>query len=485
MLRHPVAVRPIALTACVTLFSACNSGSDPIAVASLQLTIASTSLQVGQTTQATAVVKDANGNVLTGRTVTWESSAAGVATVAGNGLTAVVTAVAAGTASITVTSEGRSTNAGVTVLAPVATVTLALASNTIGIGQTTQGTATPRDAGSAALAGRTATFASTNPAVATVNPASGLVTAIGAGTTSISATVEGQTGSATLMVCLAAFQPPAAGVTTVHVSATSGSNTTGTGSCAQPFQTITHALTGTTSGAVVRVGPGTHNAALGEVFPIMLPAGVQLIGDEANKGQGAVATRILGGATLTGFTGPCSTYGATIYAGANAVIAGLELTNTLGTFAQMTLLIRNSGITIRNNSIVNSPSGGGSSLYFCNGSTNQVVTGNRIRNNAVTAVAFINGGAGARVEQNVITNNAYGVEYDSPGGDLGGGASGSVGGNVISCNTVNDLWTNTLVTINAANNFWDHVPFAGNDVFNGGGATIISTGAALATPVCP
>lgn len=480
-------LRRFAVLASTILVAACSSGSDPISVATVQLTLASVSLFAGQTTQATVAVKDASGNVLTGRTVTWTSSAPAVASVNATGLTAVITAVGPGTATITVASEGRSATSQVTVLAPVASVSIALASSTLGISQTTQATATPRDGNGGALTGRTVTFASSNAAVATVDANSGLVTAISGGTTNINATSEGQTGTVALTVCIAAFSPPAAGTVTTHVSASAGNNATGTGSCAQPFQTVTRGVTGASSGTVVRVAPGTYDAALGEVFPIMLPAGVQLIGDEAGKGQGTVPTRVLGGGLLTLAGQACGTFGATIYPGANAVIAGLELTNTNTTFAQMTLLIRNNGVTIRNSSIVNKPSGEGSAVYFCNGSTNQVITGNRIRDNGVLGVGFINGGVGARVEQNVIVNNRYGVEYDSPGGDLGGGAAGSTGGNTISCNQINDLWTNQgpSVTINAANNLWDHVPLAGNDVFNGGGAIILSTGATLAATICP
>src|SRR5205814_4107300 len=57
------------------------------------------------------------GNVLTGRTISWTSSNAAVATVSGTGL---VSGVAAGSATITATSEGRSGQAQVTVAAPSA-----------------------------------------------------------------------------------------------------------------------------------------------------------------------------------------------------------------------------------------------------------------------------------------------------------------------------------------------------------------------------
>src|SRR5205085_527930 len=78
---------------------------------------------VGGTAQLGATAQDSAGNPLSGRTVTWTSSDGGVARVNGSGL---VTGVAAGTATITATSGGKSGSAAVTVVAvPVATVTAA------------------------------------------------------------------------------------------------------------------------------------------------------------------------------------------------------------------------------------------------------------------------------------------------------------------------------------------------------------------------
>ena len=76
---------------------------------------ASATLSVGGTAQLAAVTKDAAGNTLTGRTVTWASSNTAAATVSGSGL---ATGVAGGTATITATSEGQSGTAAITVTAP-------------------------------------------------------------------------------------------------------------------------------------------------------------------------------------------------------------------------------------------------------------------------------------------------------------------------------------------------------------------------------
>lgn len=171
----------------------------PVANVSL-LFLNGLSLVVGQTTQGTASTRDASGNVLTGRTVTWSSSNTAVATVNGSGL---VTAVGAGSATITATSEGVNATANITVTAavvPVASVTVALSPPSIAVGATSQGTATTRDAANNVLTGRSIAWSSANTSIAAVNSTSGAITAVAPGTTTISATSEGRTGSATITV---------------------------------------------------------------------------------------------------------------------------------------------------------------------------------------------------------------------------------------------------------------------------------------------
>jgi hypothetical protein len=84
-------------------------------VASVEVTPASASVPVGGMVQLTAIPKDAAGQPLTGRVVTWGTNASAVATVSATGL---VTGVSqGGPATITATSEGRSGTASVTVTA--------------------------------------------------------------------------------------------------------------------------------------------------------------------------------------------------------------------------------------------------------------------------------------------------------------------------------------------------------------------------------
>jgi len=74
-------------------------------VASVSVAPANPWVLIGGTRQLVATLKDARGNTLTGRVVTWASSAPGVASVSTSGL---VTGVAEGTDTITATSEGHS-----------------------------------------------------------------------------------------------------------------------------------------------------------------------------------------------------------------------------------------------------------------------------------------------------------------------------------------------------------------------------------------
>ena len=76
------------------------------------VTPANPSVKVNNTVQLTATVYDAQNNVLTGRTVTWNSSNTNRATVNSTGL---VTGKATGTATITASSGGKSGSTAVTV----------------------------------------------------------------------------------------------------------------------------------------------------------------------------------------------------------------------------------------------------------------------------------------------------------------------------------------------------------------------------------
>jgi uncharacterized protein YjdB len=167
-------------------------------VGSVALTPASGTLFVGRTMTLAAATKDAAGNALSGRTVTWTSSADSIARIDANG---VVTGVAVGTATITATSEGKSASATLAVQpVPVASVLVTPATANLRGGDTLRLTAVTRDSAGAALTGRQLRWSSSAPAIATVDSLSGLVRAAGAGSATITATSEGKSGTAALTV---------------------------------------------------------------------------------------------------------------------------------------------------------------------------------------------------------------------------------------------------------------------------------------------
>ena len=169
----------------------------PKSVASVSVTPAAVSLTIGRTAQLVATPRDSAGNPLSGRMITWASSNPAAATVTGSGL---VSGVAVGSTTVTATSGGQSGTAAVAVTSvPVASVAVSPASASVSVGQTVQLTATPKDASGNPLSGRLITWASSSPAAATVN-GSGLVSGVAVGSTTITSTSEGKSGTAGISV---------------------------------------------------------------------------------------------------------------------------------------------------------------------------------------------------------------------------------------------------------------------------------------------
>jgi hypothetical protein len=193
--------RLVGLGAIILIALSCGDGDDgtdpgPEPVATVEVSPASASIVPGETVQLTATPRDAAGTTLTDRDVSWSSNNAAVATVSDAGL---VTGVADGEAVITATSEDESGSATITVQSPIATVEVTPPTASILNGETLQLVATPKDAAGNPLNDRPVTWASDAQNVATVS-ASGVVTAVAPGTATITASVEGQSGTTAITV---------------------------------------------------------------------------------------------------------------------------------------------------------------------------------------------------------------------------------------------------------------------------------------------
>jgi gliding motility-associated-like protein len=187
-----------------------NQNVATVAVTGVTMSPTTASVAVGSTQQLTATIAPANA---TNQNVTWTSSNTAVATV---GTSGIVTAVSAGTATITVTTaDGSKTATSVITASTVAVtgVSISPTTATISIGGAAQqltATLAPANASN-----KSVTWTSSNTAVATVS-AAGLVTAVAAGTATITVkTADGsKTSTATITVNSAItftvyFSPPA------------------------------------------------------------------------------------------------------------------------------------------------------------------------------------------------------------------------------------------------------------------------------------
>ncbi len=232
-------------------------------VATVLVTPATVNLSSGMTQQMTASARDAKGGAVTGRPVLWTSSNPAVVSIGASG---VVTAVSPGSAVITATVEGVDATATVTVLRPVASVSFTSLQSSLFIGRTMQLSVSARDAQGVTLTGRAVTWASSDLAIATIS-ATGLVTAIAAGTVTVTANVEGVEANVSLtMVAL----PPAltairASVDTVvlHQGQKAAVTAIVTQPAGAPAATITYGTvmpsvaTVANDGVISAVGPGT------------------------------------------------------------------------------------------------------------------------------------------------------------------------------------------------------------------------------------
>jgi hypothetical protein len=171
----------------------CSDGpSAPPPVATVAVTSPASSLVAGQTMQLSAVARDASGNPLPDRTITWSSSDAAVASVSVAGL---VSAVTPGPVTIVARAESQSGQVTLTVLPiPVATVDVTGAGSPLFVGEARQLTATTRDAAGNVLTGRTVVWSSSDTTRARVST-TGLVTGVAPGVATITATSEGQAGT--------------------------------------------------------------------------------------------------------------------------------------------------------------------------------------------------------------------------------------------------------------------------------------------------
>lgn len=235
-----------------------------VPVASVQVKPSSQSLVVGQAAQLEAQPLDASGSPLVGRVVLWSTSDASVASVTSTG---VVTAVAPGTATITATCEGRDGTSLVSVASrPPNAVVVTPAQALVLEGATTPLSAQVLDPQGSVIPGAPIAWASSDDALATVS-SSGVVTGVGAGKVTITASSGGKSGTSQVTVLpipvgSVVITPPAPFVTVGRTVALTAEALSATGA-PLPGRNITWSTSTpgvaqvSATGMVTGVSPGT------------------------------------------------------------------------------------------------------------------------------------------------------------------------------------------------------------------------------------
>ncbi|MHC5857825.1 DUF1565 domain-containing protein [Nostoc sp.] len=183
---------------------------------------------------------------------------------------------------------------------------------------------------------------------------------------------------------------------TFYVNPVSGSDTNA-GSQQAPFKTITQALKVATVDTKIQLADGNYNAASGEVFPLTVPSGVTVVGNETNKGNGIL---IEGSGNYLSRT----------FAGQNVTFVLLDKAELRGVTVT-NLASRGSGVwiestapTVANSTFINNKREG----VFATGDANPVVLGNVFSDNAANGIAIAKNSKG-QIENNTYSKTGFGI----------------------------------------------------------------------------
>ena len=204
--------------------------------------------------------------------------------------------------------------------------------------------------------------------------------------------------------------------TLLYVNPASGTDAPGVGSEAAPYRTIAYALRQATPGTYVQLARGSYTEASGEVFPLTVPTGVTLRGEESEKGQ---TVAIIGGGNLVSPT--FARQNVMLQAGKDTEIRGISVTNpnTRGTgiwIESVNARIQNCTFNRNNREGV-----------FVTGTANPVIADSVFTQNGGNGISVANRATG-EIRSNVFQNTGFGLA-------IGGNAAPRISSNRISENT--------------------------------------------------
>jgi len=169
------------------------------------------------------------------------------------------------------------------------------------------------------------------------------------------------------------------------------------GEAATPWRTLTYALKQAAAGTTIYLATGTYSQATGEVFPLMIPSQVTVVGDEANQGQGII---ISGSGTYT--SAIAGSQAIAIYLATDAQLRGVTVTNP--TQKGIGVWIEASAPIVANNTLQLCGQTGAVVI----GHSHPLITGNFFQRNTVSGL-LLAGYCKGEIRQNTFQNTGVGI----------------------------------------------------------------------------
>lgn len=197
----------------------------------------------------------------------------------------------------------------------------------------------------------------------------------------------------------------------IYVNPTTG-NDSNSGSPQAPLKTITQALKQSASGTKIQLAEDNYNATSGEVFPLIVPFGVTIIGNEDNKGSGII---------ING--------------------SGRHLSRIFG--AQNVTFVLNSGVRLRGVTVTNSASRG--TAVWIESSSPTVA--NCTFTNSVREGILVTGNANPVIKDNIFKqNSANGISVTrNSGGEIKGNSCFQTGFGISISDNANPILTDNKI----------------------------------------
>jgi len=182
----------------------------------------------------------------------------------------------------------------------------------------------------------------------------------------------------------------------IYVNPTIGSDGN-SGSQQAPLKTITQALKQSASGAKIQLVPDNYSASNGEIFPLVVPFGVTVIGNEQDKGSGIVIngsgkhfSRIFGGQNVT------------FVLNSGVQLRGVTVTNSAS--RGTAVWIESSSPTVANCTFINSQREG----VLITGNANPVIKDNIFTQNSANGIS-ITRNSGGEIRGNSCFQTGFGI----------------------------------------------------------------------------